>query len=337
MALLPNLKESEHSTVSKIYAWYEANREPARPHLGASEIGAPCERQLWLKFRWVFDEKLDGRKLRLFETGNLEEPRLLRELRGIGVEVFERDPKTNEQWHFSELGGHFSGACDGQAENIPEAPKTRHILEFKTHNVKNFDKLKSSGVKSSKPQHYDQVQCYMGGFGLERTLYLAVCKDTDEVYAERINFDVDRWLKLKAKAERIIFAPKPPEKIHSNSLKAPCQFITKEGENKGKCAFLELCFKPDSKIRKPLINCRTCVHSSPSGSGGWFCEFWRIKPTTEQQRDGCTSHLFIPELLPVLEIIGANNGCVVYRDITGKKIYNHEGGELCEEPFPMPL
>ena len=46
--------------------------------------------------------------------------------------------------------------------------------------------------------------------GLDRAFYLAVCKDTDELYQERIRHDAEAGLRILAKAERIIGAARPP-------------------------------------------------------------------------------------------------------------------------------
>lgn len=64
-----------------------------RNHLGASELGEPCWRKLWYSFRWVKEEKFDGRMLRLFNVGHSAEPRFVSYLKGIGFEVkeFEKD------------------------------------------------------------------------------------------------------------------------------------------------------------------------------------------------------------------------------------------------------
>ena len=76
MALLP---QPQHSTVVKIYRHYEqanATFKP-RPHLGASLIGDKCERAIWYVFRWATHTKFEGRMLRLFDSGNREEFRLV--------------------------------------------------------------------------------------------------------------------------------------------------------------------------------------------------------------------------------------------------------------------
>src|SRR5580693_1689445 len=72
--------------------YYESGH---RNHLGASEMGEECWRKLWYKFRWVKNEKFDGRMLRLFNVGHSAEPRFINYLRGIGFEVkdFDEDGK----------------------------------------------------------------------------------------------------------------------------------------------------------------------------------------------------------------------------------------------------
>lgn len=120
-------------TLSAIYAAYEADADDGfRPHLGASVIGTECERALWLGFRWATKATFSGRMLRLFETGQLEETRLVRNLRRTGATVLDRDPDNGRQWHVEAHGGHFGGSLDAVAIGLLEAPKTWHVVEFKT-------------------------------------------------------------------------------------------------------------------------------------------------------------------------------------------------------------
>ena len=73
-------------TLTAIYADYEARQgDGFRDHLGASIIGKSCERALWYDFRWVTPSRFSGRLLRLFETGQLEEDRMVRNLRATGA------------------------------------------------------------------------------------------------------------------------------------------------------------------------------------------------------------------------------------------------------------
>jgi hypothetical protein len=80
-------------TVEAILCAYEVDAgDGFRQHLGASLIGGPCDRALWYAFRWITRAAQGGRMLRLFETGRLEEERLVRNLRRIGITVFDVDP-----------------------------------------------------------------------------------------------------------------------------------------------------------------------------------------------------------------------------------------------------
>ena len=107
MAELPTLSSP---TRDAIFAAYEAQAgDGFRPHLGASLIGKDCERALWFDFRWTTVHRHPGRLLRLFETGQLEETRLVRNLRSIGATVLEVDPETGRQIRVQAHGGHFGG------------------------------------------------------------------------------------------------------------------------------------------------------------------------------------------------------------------------------------
>src|SRR5690606_18879772 len=102
---------------------------------------------------------------------------------------------------------------DSEILGLPEAPKTWHVGEMKSHNLKSFTALKKDGVEKSKPLHYGQMQIYMHARGRDRAVYLAVCKDNDELYAERIKYDAAYVGRLLAKAQHIIHANDLPPRI----------------------------------------------------------------------------------------------------------------------------
>ena len=207
----------ESVTIQKIYEWHEKQEEkrdgPHQGRLGASVIGKPCDRFLWYSFRGLVDKRFEGRMLRLFETGHLEEPRLVKELRGIGCTVHDVDSNTGKQFEFTALGGHFVCHPDAAILGLPESPKTWHIGEFKTMNDKSFNVLKkSNGVKKAKPEHYAQMMMGMGMSKMKRALYLVKNKDTDELYSERVRFDLNELDLLETRAERIIASNAPLER-----------------------------------------------------------------------------------------------------------------------------
>lgn len=285
MATLP---EPNHTTVARIYQAYESDAEEGnRPHLGASLIGHACERFLWMTFRWVDAKKFDGRMLRLFKAGQDFEPRIVAELRRIGIEVHDVSP-DGKQWRVSDLGGHFGGSMDGAARGFPEAPKTWAVIEFKTHNAKSFAGLIKDGVQKSKPQHYAQMTVYCGLTGMDRAMYIAENKDTSELYSEWVHFDPVEFAKLKARAERVIRAAEPPMKISND----PSWYVCKL------CSFHEHCHGDTA----PAVNCRTCCHSTPEmdGDARWSCAIQghgALDVPTSIQRTGCSQHRIIPVLL----------------------------------------
>ena len=224
-AVMAALPPPPTPTLSAIYAAYEAARgDGFREHLGASLIGKNCERALWFDFRWVTRAQFPGRILRLFETGQLEEARLVRNLRATGATVLDLDPETGRQWQVTAHGGHFGGSLDAVAIGLKEAPKTWHVVEFKTHSAKSFRDLVAKGVALAKPQHWAQMQIYMHLTGITRALYVAVCKDTDDLHIERVRADSEAAGRLIEKARRIIEAKRPPVRISDDPAWWECRF-----------------------------------------------------------------------------------------------------------------
>jgi hypothetical protein len=313
MAALP---ESNHTIASLIYNAYEADaKDSRRPHLGASLIGHHCERYLWLTFRWAGGAKFPGRMLRLFETGSLEEERLVKNLRRIGVEVHDKDA-DGKQWSVSAVDGHFGGSLDGVALNIPEAPKTWHVLEFKTHNDKSFKDLVAKSVRQSKPQHFAQMQIYMGLQGLKRALYMAVNKNDDTVYTERLEFDQDEFSRLMERAERVIRAAEPPLRVSNDPAWWQCK----------SCNFYDQCHGTEM----PDVNCRTCAHSTPVDGAEWNCEqFGIVGHIAQLESHNCPSHRYIPMFFSrFASQTGYHNGDVEYTLNESKTTFkNGEGSD----------
>ena len=315
----------EHTTATAIVRWYEKQEQAPRPHLGCSEIGKPCDRALWYSFRWSSARKFDGRMLRLFNTGVREEARFLEELRGIGAEVYDTDPETGAQHRFTAVGGHFAGSCDAIARGLPEAPKAWAVLEFKTHNAKSFAELVKKGVDEHKPEHYAQMQCYMGLAELDRALYLAVNKDTDELYSEWIHFDGAFFEGLIDRAAKIINADEPPPGISTDPAWYQCKW----------CDHHAVCH--GGKVAQR--NCRTCVNSTPVADAQWKCAAQDRTIGYDEQRLGCRSHLYIPPLVPFAEPMDAGADWIKYQIKGGGTVFANvtEDADRSEENMPSDI
>ena len=298
-------KYMQPTTVQKIYEHYEASRDNGhRPHLGGSQIGNPCARSLWYQFRHASTQSFEGRMLRLFETGDREEGRIVANLRAIGVEVWEVDPETGKQINYTACGGHFGLSLDGIGIGFPESEQP-HTLEFKTMNDKSFAQTKNKGVRISKPIYWAQCQVGMHLAKIDRCFFFAVNKNNDEIYAERIRRDRAEGAALISKAEMIVFDEKPPTRIADDPSKFACRF----------CNYIPICHGGEL----PEVNDRTDAHSTPERDGTW------------SRKEGAGGHLFNPFMVPSdWEIIDAGDDFVEYQTPHGV-IRNQDNSEELRE------
>lgn len=307
MALVP---ERQHSTARAIHQWYEAKIEPHREHLGASLIGHHCDRYLWLTFHWAIKPEHNGRLLRLFNTGKREEDRIFEELRGVGVEL--HTDEDGEQIQCRDETGHFGGSLDGIGKGFPESPNTWAVLECKTMNDKSFAQLVVKGVQEEKPQHYAQMQAYMGLMNLDRAMYIAVNKNTDDLHTEWVHFDKAAFDKAMDRAKRIIEARTPPLKISQDPSHWLCKF----------CDMYSLCHQ--QKIAE--VNCRTCCHSTAVQDGKWGCEVRDCEIPRDTQVRACPQHLFIPDLVPSADAVDGGEGTIEYVDRVSRETFKNGPG-----------
>ena len=317
---MAEVPREESAVVREVYKALEAQQDEHRPHLGASLIGDPCERRVWYVFRWAKIEKVDGRMRRLFRRGVESEAPILGDLRLAGMQIEDVDA-DGKQHKVHAIGGHFGGSMDGVGIGVPEARKAWHVIECKTHSRSSFNALVRAGVKASKPRHWVQCNTYMGLTGMERALYVAECKDTSELYSERLRFDADRFAADMAKAQRVISAIEPPARCASRPTDSEC----------ASCVFKLICW--GGEVAE--VNCRTCAHATPvvhdeslsrDAGGPWRCAVHDGEVPLDFQRVGCKGHRYIP---PLLEPSGAKavstDGTIVTYDVNGREFKNGDG------------
>ncbi|NDC48631.1 MAG: oxidoreductase [Micrococcales bacterium] len=264
----------EQQIIDRVYAAIQ--KEKADPdlylgRLGSSSIGEECVRQVWLSWRGFAREAFDGRMLRLFETGHQQEARIVADLRRAGFAVWDKQP-DGRQYEFTDPTGHFITKVDGVIKNVPESDKP-HLLEIKTHNKNSFSSLLKKGVQGAKPSHYAQMQISMALGGFTRGLYVAVCKDDETLYVERIREDPAEQAKLQQKIIKFTEARLRPAGISDDGSSFGCKF----------CSMKAVCVKETP----PLQHCRTCRMCAPGLEGKWVCELNNHTLTLDEQRKGC--------------------------------------------------
>jgi hypothetical protein len=168
----------------------------------------------------------------------------------------------------------------------------------------------------------------MGKSGMDRALYLAKDKDTDELYSERIEFDKVFFEQIEAKFDSIIFAAEPPAKISEDAKFYICNWCTHNAMCHGH--------------RVPAVSCRTCVHSTPERlpetEGRWSCAKAGAESSipVEHQRTGCGQHLPLPFLLTYADAVDAGEGWIEFkRKDNGQQFFVAGNGVVPPGPAPM--
>lgn len=252
---------------------YRVEESSVRSHLGASQIGRKCAREIFYGFRWAKFGKVDARMLRLFNRGHLEEARFIALLLMIGCRVKQQD-KHGKQYRISHHGGHFSGSGDGIVFDLPDLPKgSVSLCEFKTHSEKSFVKLQKDGLKIAKPEHYTQMCVYMYKMRLATGLYMAVNKNTDALYAEIVFANDDLAMEYIDRAERIIWLNEAPNKIAPSAGYFDCKF----------CDMKDICHMG----AMPQRTCRSCDSVEIRRDGQWMCSQTGELLTKESQLAAC--------------------------------------------------
>lgn len=229
-------------------------KDKPRTHLGISEIGSECVRQVWYKFRWMKHEEFSGRMLRLFKRGHREESRYISYLEGIGCKVEQYD-ETGKQFRISSVMGHYGGSCDGRV--ITPWYDDKLLVEFKTHNTKSFSHYLDKGLHKSKPKHYNQMCGYGYHMGLQYAIYFPENKNDDSIKTTVVKLDWQRGMQLEKRAAEIITSQEPPAKISENPSFFECQY----------CAFKDICHNNEV----PIKNCRSCRLCKPVENAQWHC------------------------------------------------------------------
>jgi len=243
--------------------------------LGASSIGDNCLRKIWLGWRGYDKSEFDGRMHRLFQTGHLQEQRVINDLIQAGCSVWAVDSK-GEQFAWTDKTGHFVVKVDGVIKGVEGAEDKAHILEVKTHNTKSFADLEKNGVEVSKPSHYFQMQAGMLFSGIDRAFYVALNKDDERYYVRRIKPDLTVQSEILLRIKILLEADLRPAGAGENIENFPCRW----------CDYKQVCY--DKKA--PIKTCRSCEFSHPVENGKWNCAYHEKELSLNDQLKACDSY-----------------------------------------------
>jgi hypothetical protein len=171
--------------------------------------------------------------------------------------------------------GHLRGHIDGKVLGVPCLEEEELLIEFKTMNEKSWKKMNANGVQATNKTYFMQLQLYMFYQGLKKALFVAVNKNTEEIYFEIVDADDEIAAKVQQRAVDIINSPIPLPKAFDSPTYYECNW----------CDHKEICWEDAQYDR----NCRTCKYSEPAESGMWACELMGIR-SVQAQIEGCDSY-----------------------------------------------
>ena len=198
------------NTIEKIHARINEaiikKRDKPRQYLGASVLGAECARQVWY---YVNDPKEveDPTVLRKFAVGKALEPTIVQFFIDAGYKLF---CTGDDQIRFEDGG--IAGSGDGVIKGIEDDENTPYLLEAKTANSFYFKEFAKKGVAAVNEKYFGQVQVYMRYFKLKKCLFVAMNKDSQELYLEIIHYDEFEAVRLIERAKHLLTMKEEPER-----------------------------------------------------------------------------------------------------------------------------
>ena len=192
-------------------------QQPVRDYLGASRLGAACERALQFEYaKAPVDHGRDhnGRLLRIFERGHVMEDCMVAWLRDAGFDL--RTQKADGgQFGFSDAHGRLRGHIDGVIVGGPEGFRYPALWENKCLGAKSWRDLEAKGLAVAKPVYAAQVALYQAHLQLHEhpALFTAINADSMAIYVELVPFDAALAQRMTDRAVKVIFATDAGEQL----------------------------------------------------------------------------------------------------------------------------
>lgn len=291
-----------------------------RNHLGASIIGHDCKAYAWFVFRWVKKEIFEGRMLRLFDRGHLEEERIIKWLRAIGVKVWEVEPEilhyhpeSDSYWLAKEFN--IGDGLVMDATDMPEHEKEAANRGIKRKQFRIWacgghygGSLDSKGILPYLPDlpillefkthNYKSFSNLISkGVALGKPRHYAQMCSYGKHYGFKYGLyfavnknDDDIWPELVELnwnlSDELI--QKAEDVITSKGRPARISEHSSYFECKY-CPFMGPCHFQEPADK----NCRSCRNATPVDNAEWYCEHFKSNIPKEFLIKGCPNHVSI--------------------------------------------
>ncbi len=217
--------------------------QAVRSYLGASRLGVACERALQFEFAQApvdYGRDIQGRILRIFERGHVNEECMVGWLRDAGFDL--RTHKADgEQFGFSVADGRLQGHIDGVFVGGPEGFVYPALWENKCLGSKSWRDLEKNRLAISKPIYAAQVALYQAYLELHEhpAIFTAVNADTMDIYTELVPFDAALAQRMSDRAVKVITATEAAELL-PRAFADPTHFDCRM------CAWQDRCWRTQS-------------------------------------------------------------------------------------------
>lgn len=234
-----------------------ALKEP-RDYLGASRLGAECDRSLQFEFLNTPKDdgrEFDGKTLRVFAAGHVFEDLAIEWLRKAGFEIYTQK-SDGSQFGFSVAKGRIRGHVDGIITNGPAELKLSYpmLWECKSLNNKSWKDTAKQGVALSKPVYATQMAIYQAymeatieGISRNPAFFTAINKDTAELHHELVPFDQARAQRMSDRAVKILNACDHHEML-PRVANTPTYYICKF------CPWQDRCWRDGTGSGRPSLS-----------------------------------------------------------------------------------
>lgn len=248
--------------------------------LGASYLGGPCDRALWLTFRRALPRPMDGDLGRRLDLGSVMEKAVAEEL---AAELGSHwNPKPGV---LSVMGGLVVSILDG----VADIGGQRYIVEIKAPSKRKFDQIAMHGIEAAEPRYRAQIQTSLAIASKQwpeppaGCLAIVSCADTGELHTELIEHDESVSNKYGHRAVGIVTSEEMPAGVSDDPDYHACM----------DCHFSAICHS-GQEARK---ECRTCQHIVLDAQRGEFSCAKVGGPIPDPLLgEACPHHIFIEGL-----------------------------------------
>tara|TARA_Y100000593_G_scaffold12984_2_gene24193 strand:- start:2858 stop:3928 length:1071 start_codon:yes stop_codon:yes gene_type:complete len=291
--------------------------EPRRDYLGVSSLGHECFSWVFLTWRWCLLNSSSPKTMRILNDGTHIEERTLERLAMLPHVKLEGSQIGGEQF-----GGHVKWHVDNIISGLPDT-NGRFVLEIKSANQARFRECERKGLQGWDVAYFAQVQYYIGALrelgndDIESAILLVYNKNTSEFYSETIDFIPAVYESYKERAENLVYL----NPVETDELTRAYTRSFYKAKNYMHADDYGVYFN-DFTPREP--NCRNCVFAKPRpdlDGNRWHCSLKKKHLDYQAQLAGCTSHLFIPLLVPG-KVIDMQHDAITYKNNNGDTFVN---------------